>query len=103
MEEIVKVCVKNKCEKKLARYLKKIPIDELPDILNGYYVSVFRSAYKEFGNLSTTTQSPYQLAQSQSGIPWMRVPRSPQYLLRSSLIPDPKSFGSLNLPMRDRF
>ena len=54
MEEIVKVCVKNKCEKKLARYLKKIPIDELPDILNGYYVSVFRSAYKEFGNLSQT-------------------------------------------------
>ena len=54
MEEIVIQCVKNKCEKKLARYLKKIPIDELPDILNGYYVSVFRSAYKEFGNLSQT-------------------------------------------------
>ena len=44
--------VKNKQYKKLAKYLKTLPIEELPKILNGYYVSVFRSAYKEFGNLS---------------------------------------------------
>ena len=38
LEEIVMFC-----EKKLAKYLKQIPIEEFPDILSKYYVSVFRS------------------------------------------------------------
>jgi hypothetical protein len=46
LEEIVMFCVK-----KLAKYLKQIPIEEFSDILSKYYVSVFRSADKEFGNL----------------------------------------------------
>jgi len=46
--------VKGRCYNTLAEYMKTIPIMYLPDILSNYYISVFRPAGKEFGNLMTT-------------------------------------------------
>jgi hypothetical protein len=46
--------VKGRCYNTLAEYMKIIPIMYLPDILSNYYISVFRPAGKEFGNLMTT-------------------------------------------------